>query len=114
MAIRDRQARWGTRVLGWVEGLGDVLGLALAALMLPVGKLVLWLGQFLLRRLRRLRWRPNQPRPGAVAAPAPKVAAVPKKDERGEQSPGPAPPPAAAGRRQPRGFGWGVGALYVL
>jgi hypothetical protein len=118
MAIRDTLASWGRRVLGWVEGLGDVLGLAVAAIMLPVGRLVLWLGQFLLR-LRGL-WRRNRgQRPGPVAAAAAEVAAVSEdEDEDGRQDngrgPGPIPPPAAEGREQARGFAWKVGALYAL
>jgi hypothetical protein len=101
------------RALGWVEGLGDVLGLALAALMLPVGKAVLWLGQFLMRQVRTLWRRIRRPLPGPVPAAAPEFAAVPE-DEDGGRGPGPVQPPQMEGQEQPRGFAWMVGALYVL
>ena len=105
----------GTRLLAPVEWLGQVLGLALAALLHPVGRAVLWVFFFLKRQWERIRpprgdqaGSPHDQHAGAAATTD--VASDAPEDGGSE--------PVAQARTQPAarpfGFSWRVGAMYVL
>jgi hypothetical protein len=102
----------GTRLLAPVEWLGQVLALALAALLNPLGRAALWLFLFLRRQWERIR----PPRSGwtSVAEEIPSdLSQEPSKRPKDGGS-----QPVASVRMQPAtrplGFSWRVGAVYVL
>ena len=133
-APRAAPAIRGTSLLTPVEWLGQILGLALAALLHPVGRAALWVFLFLKRQWERIRppragrtpvaaERPpdplQQPRGEQADGPpdqnaradATKDAAAPAPDDGGSQ------PVAPAGTQppgRPPGISWRVGAVYVL
>ena len=105
----------GTRLLAPVEWLGQVLGLALAALLHPVGRAVLWVFFFLQRQWERIRpprgdqaGSPHDQHAGAAATTD--VASDTPKADGSEQVAGARTQLAA----RPFGFSWRVGAMYVL
>jgi hypothetical protein len=84
MATRHSSSGWTTRALGFVEQLGRILELALAAVMLPVGRAALWLGRLLQRLLSALRRRrprpPSNPRTPEDPGQAPATAQPPETE----------------------------------
>jgi hypothetical protein len=102
----------GTRLLAPVEWLGQVLALALAALLNPVGRAALWLFLFFRRQWERIR----PPRSGwtSVAEEIPSDLS----QEPSERPKDGGSQPVASARMQPvtrpLGFSWRVGAVYVL
>ena len=110
-----RVAMRGTRLLAPVEWLGQVLGLALAALLHPVGRAVLWVFFFLKRQWERIRpprgdqaGSPHDQHAGAAATTD--VASDTPEAGGSEQVARARTQPAA----RPFGFSWRVGAMYVL
>jgi hypothetical protein len=99
-------------VLAPVEWLGQVLGLALAALLNPVGRAALRLALFLKRQL----WdRIRPPRSEAAPVAEDHLPAPPPPPERGhDRAPDPTAHEEAQPPERPVGFSWRVGAVYVL
>jgi hypothetical protein len=105
----------GIRLLAPVQWLGQVLGLALAALLHPMGRAVLWV--FLLLRRQWERIRP--PRGDQAGSPSDQYAgAAATTEAASDTSTDSGPQPVAPAGAQPParslGFSWRVGAVYVL
>ena len=81
MVTRHSSSGWTTHVLAFVEWLGRVLGLALAALMLPVVLGAFWLGRLPQRLLSALRRREHPP-PAILARPRTRATRPPPRNRR--------------------------------